>query len=84
MNILSKTAIPEGIWVLIFVAFFAVIVLGIILVKKYVKPLQIKKDEMDEKEAVKQELDRVLVPVEDEDIKRQMEEAAKKEEQDAE
>lgn len=68
----------SGIIILILVAFFGLIVVGVILVKKYVKPLQIKKPEVDEKQALKEELDRVLVPVEDEEIKKQMDEAAKK------
>ncbi len=64
--------------VIILVAFFGLIVGGVILVKKFVKPLQIDKPEMKEEDAVKEELDRILVPVEDEETKRQMEEAAKK------
>ena len=51
---------------------------GVIIVKKFVKPLQIKKPEMKEEDFVQEELDRVLVPVEDEEIKKQMDEAAKK------
>ena len=70
--------LPEWAWVLVLAAFFGIIVLGVILVKKFVKPLQIKKPDIDEKEAAEQELDRVLVPVEDEEIKKQMDEAAKK------
>ena len=64
--------------VLILVAFFGLIVLGVILVKKFVKPLQIDKPDLKEDEVVQEELDRILVPVEDEEIKKQMEEAAKK------
>ncbi len=56
--------------------FFGLIILIIILVKRHVKPLQIKKDEIDEKEAVRQELDRILVPIEDENIQKEMEEKA--------
>lgn len=64
--------------VLILVAFFGLIVLGVILVKRFVKPLQIDKPDLKEDEVVQEELDRILVPVEDEEIKKQMEEAAKK------
>ena len=69
---------PPFLIVIILVAFFGLIVGGVILVKKFVKPLQIDKPDMTEEEKVKEELDRVLVPVEDEETKKQMEEAAKK------
>ena len=69
---------PPFLIVIILVAFFGLIVGGVILVKKFVKPLQIDKPEMTEEEKVKEELDRVLVPVEDEETKKQMDEAAKK------
>lgn len=60
--------------------FFGLIVLIIILVKKHVGALQIKKDDIDEETAVRQELDRLLVPIEDEEIQKEMEDIAKKEE----
>ena len=75
--ILAKE-LPGFVYVLIFVGFFGLIVLAVIIVKKFVKPLQIKKPEMKEEDFVQEELDRVLVPVEDEEIKKQMDEAAKK------
>ena len=78
MKILSKTDFPPILIVLILVAFFGLIVLGVILVKKFVKPLQIDKPEIKEEDAIQEELDRILVPVEDEDIKKQMDEASKK------
>lgn len=62
---------------LILFAAFGLIVLAVILVKKYVKPLQIKKD-IDEEKAAEEELDRVLVPIEDEEIRKQMDEDMKK------
>ena len=75
-------SIPEGIqnliFVIILVVAFGVIVLAVILIKKYVKPLQIHKDELDEETAAKEELDRVLVPIEDEEVKKQMDEDMKK------
>ena len=63
--------------VLILLAFFGLIVLAVILVKKKVKPLQIKKDDIPEEQAVQEELDRVLVPV-DEETQKQMDEAMKR------
>lgn len=78
MKTLSQSAMHPALIPVIIIVFFGLIVVGIILVKKFVKPLQIKKPDIDEKEAVKEELDRVLVPVEDEEIQKQMEEAAKK------
>jgi len=78
MKILSDVDFSPLLIILILVAFFGLIVLGVILVKKFVKPLQIEKPDMKEEDAIKEELDRILVPVEDEDIKKQMEEAAKK------
>lgn len=80
IKILSKAngQLPEWAWVLALVGFFGIIVVGVILVKKYFKPLQINKPDVDEKEAAKEELDRILVPIEDEDLKKQMDEAAKK------
>lgn len=52
--------------------FFGLLVLIIILVKRHFTSLQIKKDDIDEEEAVRQELDRVLVPIEDEEIQKAM------------
>ena len=77
MKILA-TDFPPFLIVIILVAFFGLIVLGVIIVKRFVKPLQINKPEIKEEDAIQEELDRVLVPVEDEEIKKQMEEAAKK------
>ncbi|MCQ2801159.1 MAG: hypothetical protein MJ222_00680 [Bacilli bacterium] len=78
---LGGIADHPGIIIAILVAFFGLIVLAVILIKRKVKPLQIKKDEMTEEEAAKEELDRILVPVDDE-TQKQMEEAAKKEAED--
>ena len=83
MNTVTLGGIQEKPWliILILLAFFGLIVLAVILVKRKVKPLQIKKDEMTEEEAAREELDRILVPVDDE-TQKQMEEAAKKEAED--
>ena len=60
-------------WVILGVlGFFGLLILIIILVKRRFSSLQIKKDEIDEVEAAREELDRVLVPIEDEDIKNAM------------
>ena len=69
--------LPDWSWPLIVIAFFALIVIIVIVVKKFVKPLQIKKPEIKEEDAIKEELDRILVPIEDENVQKQMEEAAK-------
>ena len=78
MNFLAKGEFPPFLIVIILVAFFGLIVLGVIIVKRFVKPLQINKPEIKEEDAIQEELDRVLVPIEDEEIKKQMDEAAKK------
>lgn len=72
----------SALWILLGVlGFFGVLVVVIILVKKKFSPLQIKKDDtITEEEAAKQELDRILVPVEDEETLKAMEESRKQEE----
>lgn len=66
-------------WIILgLLGFFGLLILVIIFVKRHVTSLQIKKDEITEEEAVRQELDRVLVPIEDEEIQKAMEEEAKK------
>ncbi|MFA5481592.1 MAG: hypothetical protein WC282_04350 [Bacilli bacterium] len=58
-------------------AFFGLIVVGVILAKKHIKGLQSKDDKpIDEEKAVEEELNRVLRPVEDEKIKEEMLKAA--------
>lgn len=65
-------------WIILgLVGFFGLIVLIVILAKKKFTTLQIKKPEIDEKEAAQQELDRILVPIDDEETLKQMEEASK-------
>lgn len=61
-------------------AFFGLLIIIIIVVKKHVSFLQIKKDEISEEEAIQQELDRVLVPMEDELIEKKEEDEVKKDE----
>ena len=78
MNFLASNANTGWWWIFVFVGFFGLIVLAVILFKKFFKPLQINKSDIKEEDAIQEELDRVLVPVEDEEIKKQMEEAAKK------
>ncbi len=56
----------------VLLSFFGLLILIIILVKRHFGALQIKKDEIDEQEAVRQELDRYLVPIEDEEIQKAM------------
>lgn len=52
--------------------FFGLLIIIIIFVKRRFTSLQIKKDELDEEEVVRQELDRYLVPIEDEEIQKAM------------
>ena len=79
MNMITfAKELPVWSYILIFVAFFGLIVAIVIVVKKFVKPLQIKKPETKEDDFIQEELDRILVPVEDEEIKKQMDEAARK------
>lgn len=71
-----------GLWITLgMLGFFGLMILIIILVKKRFTSLQIKKDEIDEEEAVRQELDRYLVPIEDEEIQKAMAEEAKQDEE---
>lgn len=72
----SSGDFPDWAGILIIVAFFGLIVLTVIIVKKKVKPLQIKKPEISEEESAKEELDRILIPV-DEETQKQMDEAMK-------
>lgn len=54
-------------------AFFGLVVLGVIFAKKHIKGLQSKDDEpIDEEKAIEEELNRVLEPIEDEKIKEEM------------
>ena len=60
-------------WIILgLLGFFGLLIIIIIIVKRHVSALQIKKDEIDEAEAVRQELDRYLVPIEDEEIQKAM------------
>lgn len=71
-----------GLWITLgMLGFFGLMILVIILVKRRFTSLQIKKDEIDEEEAVRQELDRYLVPIEDEEIQKAMAEEAKQDEE---
>ena len=78
MITLANTQFPSWLIVVILVAFFGLIVATVIIVKRFIKPLQIDKPDIKEEDAIQEELDRLLVPVEDEEIKKQMDEAAKK------
>lgn len=65
-------------WIILgLLGFFGLIVIGVIIVKRHVAPLQIKKDEMSEEEAIQEELNRILVPIEDEKVAKQMMESNK-------
>lgn len=67
-------------WIILgLLGFFGLLILVIIFVKRHFVSLQIKKDDIDEQTAVQQELDRYLVPIEDEEILDAMAEEASKE-----
>lgn len=66
--------------VLILVAFFGVIVLLIILLKRHVPGLKDDSKPKSEKEIAKEELDRVLVPIDEPKQEEKKEEAEAKEE----
>lgn len=73
MHILDVFSDYMALWIiLILLGFFGLLIIIIIIVKKYVSPLQIKKDDITEEEAIQEELDRILVPIEDEEVKKQM------------
>ena len=72
MKILAANDFLPLIIVVYVLAFFGAMILIIILVKRHFTSLQIKKDDLTEEEVIQQELDRILVPIEDEDIKQQM------------
>ncbi len=60
-------------WIILGVlGFFGLMIVVIILVKRKFSSLQIKKEDIPEEEAVRQELDRYLVPIEDEEIQKAM------------
>ena len=61
------------------ILFFGIIVLVIILVKRHVPMFQTKKDEIDEEQALKEEMDRVLVPIDDEETIEEIEKIEKEE-----
>jgi len=79
MFIFASDLLP--LWVLLgLLGFFGLIVLGVMFARNKINFLKIKKPEIDEKQAAKEELDRILVPIEDEEIQKQMD-AAKNDEE---
>lgn len=52
--------------ILILVAFFGLVVLAVILIKKYIINRNVKKEPLDEEKIRKEELDRILKPITDE------------------
>ncbi len=61
------------------ILFFGIIILVIILVKRHVPMFQTKKDEIDEEQALKEEMNRVLVPIDDEETIEEIEKIEKEE-----
>ena len=72
INILLDAKFLPLIVILGLLGFFGLLIIIIILVKRHFNVLQIKKEEIDEQEAARQELDRYLVPIEDEEIQKAM------------
>jgi len=83
--ILNKTTFADlmPLWIILFlVAFLGLIVIVVIIVKRHTPSLQIKKDENEEEKYLQEELDRILVPIEDEKIQKEMAEASKNDAED--
>ena len=59
--------------VIVILAIFGVISLGAYLLRKYIPSLRSKDVKIDEEEAARQEIERVIVKIEDEKTKSQME-----------
>jgi flagellar biosynthesis/type III secretory pathway M-ring protein FliF/YscJ len=57
----------------ILVVFFGLIVLAVILIRKYAKPFKSEDKPKSQEEIAQEELDRVLQPVDDEEAAKQME-----------
>lgn len=71
--ILASTRWETPIILFSLLAFFGLVVLGVIFAKKHIKGLQSKDEQpIDEEKAIEEELNRVLEPIEDEKIKEQM------------
>ena len=80
ITLASTNLLP--LWIILgLLGFFGLLILVIIFVKRHFVSLQIKKDDIDEQTAVQQELDRYLVPIEDEEIQKAMAEDSLKDEQ---
>ena len=72
-RILADASQLLPLWIILgLLGFFGLLIIVIIVVKRHVTALQIKKEDIDEEAAVQQELDRVLVPIEDEEIQKAM------------
>ena len=85
MNIMRTFAsdLPDGVMAIIIIVGLLVLfgaIIGIVIyVKRHNKKFGIEEEKVDEQQAVQQELDRILVPIDDEEIQKEM---AKKEEKD--
>ena len=65
------------------VIFFGIIVLAVILVKKYVKPFQNTEKPLSDKEIAEEEVNRLVTDITDEETLQQMNEAARELEKDS-
>lgn len=78
MKLLANSFIDSSLFILlVLVAVFGLIVLGVILIKKYSKHFQSNEKPKSDKEIAEEEVNRLLVDVDNEKTKEEMEEAAK-------
>jgi hypothetical protein len=75
---LTLTEIWEMPWfyVVVLVVFFGLIVLGVMMAKKYLKPFQTDEKPKSDKEISEEEVSRLVRPIEDEAFIKQMEKTA--------
>ena len=78
MNLASNIFEQPWMILILLVLFFGIIVLGIILIKKFVINKNEKKPELDKDKIREDELKRILEPITDEDSLKAMEDAENK------
>ena len=69
-------------WIILaLLVFFGAMIAVIIMIKRRTNKIGVNEEEkVDEHQAVQQELDRILVPIDDEEVKKEMEKSASDEE----
>ncbi len=84
-NVLASSGWETPVILFSLLAFFGLVVLGVIFAKKHIKGLQSKDEQpIDEEKAVEEELKRVLEPIEDEKIIEEMAKATREKNLDSE